>query len=544
MMARTDERRPMPDSSDRYQRSSDTGEATERAALWPRRTGERLGLWPYVVTLAAVAAALGVARLLQPVAGLENVDLVFLTPIIAVAVRYGLWPSLLGCLGSVLAYNFFFIPPLYTFAVADPANVVTLFVFLLVAVVTSHLAARARAEAMAARRRAETTEALYAFSREIAGILSPDELLRAAAGQIGSMLGVRVMLFLPETEERLRARATWPVADRADNVDVEAAQLAWTMSRPGGTGRDALRVAGRLFLPLRTSHGVLGVAGVSRDLPEAALAPEERRLLEALLAQTAVAVERIRLGQERDEARLAAEAERLRSALLTSLSHDLKTPLASITGAVTALRQYNALYDAAARDELAGTIQDEAERLGRFVANLLDMTRVEAGGIALDRQPVDLGDVVGTALQRTAPVLAGHRVAVDLAPDLPLLSLDVVLFEQVMVNLLDNAAKYAPVGSTVAVEGQWGRDGVVLRVADEGPGLAPGDEERVFEKFYRAGKGDRQRAGTGLGLAICRGFVEALGGTIRAANGTERPGAVFTIAFPEAAVTLHEEAPE
>src|SRR5918993_4563981 len=238
-----------------------------------------------------------------------------------------------------------------------------------------------------------------------------------------------------------------------------------------------------------------------------------------------------------DRARLAAETERLRSALLTSLSHDLKTPLASITGAVTALRQYEELYDAAGRDELMVTIQDEAERLSRFVVNLLDMTRLEAGGITLDPQPVDLGEIVGTALQRTMPVLARHRVEVDLQSDLPMLSLDVVLFEQVLVNLLDNAAKYAPPGSTVAVAGGRSHDGIVLRITDEGPGLAPGDVERVFEKFYRAGKGDRQRAGTGLGLAICRGFVQALGGTIEAANRADGAGAAFTIAFPEATVT-------
>lgn len=504
----------------------------------PPRAGEPSSLRACAVTLIAVAAAVCAAQLLRPIAGLESVNLVFLMPIIAVAVRYGLWPSLLGCLASVLAYNFFFIPPVYTFAVADPANLVTLFVFLLVAVVTSNLAARARAEALAAQRRAEVTEALYAFSREIAGIVGLDELLRATARRIGSMLRLKVTVLLPDEEERLQVGASWPSANEADDLDVEHAQFAWTMARPGGQDRDAVRVAGCLFLPLRTSHGVLGIVGVLRDWPADALAPDERRLLETLLAQAAVAIERICLGQERDEARLAAEAERLRSALLASLSHDLKTPLASITGAVTALRQYDAFYNAAARDELAATIQEEAERLGRFVANLLDMTRIETGGIVLDRQAVDLGEVVGTALQRTASVLVGHHVAVTLDPDLPMLDLDVVLFEQVLVNLLDNAAKYAPAGSTVAVEGRRDGGGVVLRVIDEGPGLVPGDEERVFEKFYRTGKGDRQRAGTGLGLAICRGFVEALGGTIRAANRADRPGAVFALAFPEATVTM------
>jgi two-component system, OmpR family, sensor histidine kinase KdpD len=250
-----------------------------------------------------------------------------------------------------------------------------------------------------------------------------------------------------------------------------------------------------------------------------------------------VAIERVRLADERDQARLAAESERLRAALLTSLSHDLKTPLASITGAVTALRQYDELYDAAARDELAGTIQDEAERLSRFVANLLDMTRLAAGVIALNREPVDVGEVVGTALQRTTSVLSGHHVTVDLAPDLPMLNLDVVLFEQVLVNLLDNAAKYAPPGSEIVIQGRQTGEWVVLQVCDEGPGIPPGDVERVFETFYRANKGDRQRAGTGLGLAICRGFIEALGGTITATNRTDRSGAVFAIVFPTEATT-------
>jgi K+-sensing histidine kinase KdpD len=534
MMARMDERGPTPD-----------GSMAAQGRPLPPIPNEASGLRPYLATLAAVATALFAAWLLRPIAGLESVDLVLLTPIIAVAARYGLRPSLFGCLASVLAYNFFFIPPLYTFAVADPANVVRLLAFLLVAVVTSNLAARVRAEASVAQRRAYVTEALYAFSRGTAGILALDELLQATANRIGSMLGARVVLLMPDATGYLRPCAGWPATGQEDEA-TEGAQLAWEANRPGAQGRNVMRVAGRLFLPLRTSQRVIGIVCVARDGADTALNREERSLLDALLAQAAAAVDRIRLGQERDEARLAAEAERLRSALLASLSHDLKTPLTSITGAVTALRQYDALYDAAARDELAATIQDEAERLGRFVTNLLDMTRLQVGGIVLDRQPVDVGEVVGTALQRTAPVLAGHRVVVGIGSDLPLLDLDVVLFEQVLVNLLDNAAKYAPLGSTVAVEGRRAEDAVVLRVIDEGPGLAPGDEERVFETFYRAGKGDRQRAGTGLGLAICHGFMEALGGTIRAANRLDRSGAVFTIMLPEpmpAAPPRHQGAP-
>ena len=269
--------------------------------------------------------------------------------------------------------------------------------------------------------------------------------------------------------------------------------------------------------------------------------PDEERLLTALVDQAAVAIERIQLAAEMDAARLAAETERLRSALLSSLSHDLKTPLASITGAATSLRQYGGLYDAAAREELAATIQGEAERLSRFVANLLDMTRLRAGGIALKREPIDLGEAVGAALQRMQGVLGEHQVVVDLSAGLPMLDLDVVLFEQVLVNLLDNAAKYSPPGSTIAIGAAGNGRQMELTVSDEGPGIPPEDLERVFEMFHRVNKGDRQRAGTGLGLSICRGFVEVLGGTIQAANRIDGSGATFTITFPEG--RLHRPAP-
>ena len=505
--------------------------------------------WPYVVTLATVPVTTAVAWLLRPVAGLENVDLVYLTAIIAIAVRYGLWPSLAGSVASVLAYNFFFILPLYTFAVADPTNLAALFFFLMVAVVTSHLAARARAEAMAARDRAIRTEALYTFSRRIAGTVTLEDLATATAEQIASMLGLDVVLLLPGEQQRLQLRASSLAARALDPLDIEAVRLAWS-HEAAGERRDLLRIGGRMFMPLRTSEGLVEIVGISpgsqsADPQNLALTVEEQRLLDALIDQATVALERFRLGHERDEARLAAETERLRSALLTSLSHDLKTPLASITGAVTALRQYPDLYDATARDELAGTIQEEAERLARFVANLLDMTRLEAGGIALDRQPVDVSDVIGTALQRSAVVLNDHRLEVTLEASLPMLDLDMILFEQALVNLLDNAAKFAPPGSTVTIDGRRSSQGLVISIIDEGPGLEASELERVFEKFYQAGKGDHRRAGTGLGLAICRGFVEALGGKVEANNRSDRSGAVFSVTFPEGIFAApHEEAAE
>ncbi len=248
--------------------------------------------------------------------------------------------------------------------------------------------------------------------------------------------------------------------------------------------------------------------------------------------QSAVALERVRLAGQINEARLAAESERLRAALLTSLSHDLKTPLASILGAVTTLKQYRDMLDIPTQDELVTTIQEEAERLSRFVANLLDMTKIESGSIELDREHVHIDDVVATALQRVSTIVSDHKIEVDLEASLPMLKLDVMLFEQVLVNLLDNAAKYAPPGSEIRIRSRRTPGAVAIEVLDEGPGIPEDRLERVFEKFHRVKHGDRQRAGTGLGLAICRGFVTALGGKIGAANRADRSGAIFTITFP------------
>jgi two-component system sensor histidine kinase KdpD len=241
------------------------------------------------------------------------------------------------------------------------------------------------------------------------------------------------------------------------------------------------------------------------------------------------------LAQDVGRARLEAETERLRSALLTSISHDLRTPLASILGAATSLKNYRKELDEAALEVLVGTIQEESERLNRFIVNLLDMTRLESGALVPRVEPVDLSDIVGSALERAKKILGAHKVEIDLAGPLPLLRLDPVLFEQVLFNLLDNAAKYAPAGSLIRVQARRKAAAVRLQVIDEGPGIPPADIDRIFDKFYRIRAADRQRAGTGLGLAVCRGFVEAMGGSIVAANRQERRGAVFSITLPVAA---------
>jgi two-component system, OmpR family, sensor histidine kinase KdpD len=487
--------------------------------------------WPYAMALLAVAVAVGVSALIQSLLRVENVDLVFLTCVVAVAVRYGLWPSLLATIAASLSYNFFFLPPIYTFTITDPTNVTAFVFFTIVAIVVSHFAARGRTQTVAAHERVRTVELLYAFSRKLAGVGTLDDVLWATAYQIALMLKVHVVLLLPENDS-IAVKAGYPPEDTLDQADLAAAKWAWENNRSAGRGSDTLPGAKRLFLPMRTGRAAIGIIGIDSDKPGPLLAPDQRRLLDALIDQSAVAIERVHLVEDLERAKRTAETDRLRSALLTSISHDLKTPLAAVLGAAGTLRSLSNALDEEAKADLIATIIDESERLNRFIANLLDMTKLESGAVAPNSALHDLSEVVGSALARASKILAQHRVEVELAKDLPMVEIDPVLFEQVLFNLLDNAAKYAPAGTTVRIQSWQERDFVGLQVLDEGDGIPPGDLEHIFDKFYRARKVDHVRAGTGLGLAISRGFVEAMHGTISGANRTDRTGAVFTIRLP------------
>jgi two-component system, OmpR family, sensor histidine kinase KdpD len=513
--------------------SADDKDAVPPKVGQTRPRVEPPGIGRYLGSAGAVAAALAIGLLLQRFIAVQSISLVFLTAVLASAIGWGLWPAIFAAIASVLAYNFFFLPPLYTFTIADPENVVALFFFLTVALIVSNLTAATRSQIMTARRRAKTTAELYAFSRKVAGIGALDDLLWATAYQISSMLDVRSVLLMPVKEgDGIEVASGYPPEDRLEPADMAAARWTWEHNRPAGRGADTLPGGKRLFLPLRTGSGTVGVLGIDRDTPGPLLTPDERRLLDALCDQAAVAIERISLAKGLDEARVLAETERLRAALLTSISHDLRTPLASILGTVSGLRSYPERYTAAEREELLATLQDEAERLNRFVANLLDMTRLESGAVALKLEFVDVGEIIGAALQRAGNVLAEHHVEVTVPSALPMLRVDAVLFEQVLFNLLDNAAKYSSAGSRIDIRATRYGELVEIEVVDEGPGIPPADLERIFDKFYRVQAQDRRRAGTGLGLAICRGFVEAQGGWIIARNRRDRSGAVLTIRMP------------
>lgn len=491
----------------------------------------RFRVQPYLLSATYVCVATLVGTLLSRTLDVQNVALVFLMAVLAAAVGGGIWPALFASFAGALCFNFFFLPPLYTLDIGSSESAVAFVFFLGVALIASNLTARVQRQAAAARERARTTEDLYLFSKKLAGTGTLDEVLWATAYQMASMLRVRVVILLPE-ESTLAVRAGYPPDDTLVDADIAAARWAWEHDRPAGRGADTLPGAKRLYIPLRTGRGPVGVIGLDNDRQGPLLSPEQQRLLDALADQAALAIERIQLVADVDKARLAVEADKLRAALLRSISHDLKTPLAAILGTASALRDYDETLSADSRADLITTIADESERLNRFIANLLDMTRLESGAIEPNASLHFLGDVVGTSLRRATKILARHRMQIDVPADLPMLKLDHVLFEQVLFNLLDNAAKYAPPGSTIRVQGWSDGAFVNLQVIDEGPGIPEDSLERIFDSFYRVSKTDSVRAGTGLGLSICRGFVEAMGGKITAGNRPNGHGAVFTIRMP------------
>jgi len=489
------------------------------------------GLRALALSLIAVAGAVGAGLVLWRLIGANNIGLVFLTAVVGIAVRFGLWPSLAASVVSSLCYNFFFTAPYYTFTIDEPANIVSVIFFTIVAIIVSNVAAYARVQGVAAIERARTTELLYTFSRKLAGTGTLDDVLWATAYQTALMLNVRVVLLLPEGKE-IAVKAGYPPEDQLDGADLTAARWAWQNDSPAGRGSDMLPEASRLFLPMRTGRGVIGVVGVDGDRNEPLLSPAERRLLEALTDQSALAIERVHLVEDMERVKRTIETERLRSALLTSISHDLRTPLAAVLGAAGTLRDLADKLNNEQKADLLSTVIDESERLNRFIANLLDMTKLEAGAVVPNTARHDLHEVIGSVLRRTKAMLASHKVELNLADNLPMVDLDAVLFEQVLFNLLDNAAKYASVGTTIAILSDREGDSLLLQVLDEGAGIPAPDLDHVFDKFYRAQKGDSVRAGTGLGLAISRGFIEAMHGSIIAGNRTDCMGAVFSIRLP------------
>jgi two-component system sensor histidine kinase KdpD len=462
--------------------------------------------------------------------------MVYLLGVAFVASRLGRGPSALAAVLSVAAFDFLFVPPHLTFAVADSQYVVTFAVMLVVSLLISTLAAQVRAQADAARQRERRTQVLYATSRDLAAARTVEEVAHVVARHVSDVFRGPAGAFAPGPDGALRVASGAAPAEGSREAAV--AKWAFDHGKPAGLGTDTLPGASAVYLPLRGTQAVLGVLGVRPDPDLLPLRPDQVDVLEALARQGASGLERVRLAEEAQQARIAVEAERLRSTLLSSVSHDLRTPLAAIAGAASSLL-HDASLGAEARRELEEAIFEESGRLNRLVTNLLDMTRLESGSLRLTRDWHSLEELVGAALRRLEPGLKGRLVRVNLPASLPLVPVDGVLIEQALVNLIENALKYTDPAGAIDVTAEVADGSLVVEVADEGPGLPAGAEEQVFEKFHRAAS---EKRGFGLGLPICRAILTAHGGRIWAERRDPR-GTRFRFAFPlgEAPPATREE---
>jgi two-component system sensor histidine kinase KdpD len=511
--------------------------ASDNAIRRPRlRTLDQrreLPIKPYAWSVVAVAVATGIAAAIEEVLPLPNLSLVFLSAVLAIAVRFGTMPALVTSALSLALYNFFFTVPYLTFSVYHQADILTLVFFILVAVLTGNLAGRLRAQLEAVRQTARRNATLYDFSRKVAGAAGLDDVLWAVCHHVSATLGGHSLVLLPtEDDGDIAIAAGYPPEDKMSETDWAAARWAWSNDRPAGWATETLAGAQHLFMPLKTGRGTIGLIGISFPDGERLLAPEQERLLQAVADQSAVAIERAQLVTDLEDARVQSEAESLRTALLSSISHDLRTPLVSIIGSATTLEAVGDVISPEDRKDLVGTVLEEAHRLNRFVQNLLDMTRLGYGALQPRRDWTDLREVLGRSVYRLRDFLAPYRVKVNVDEGLPLLYVDPVLMEQVLVNILDNAAKYSPEAGLIDVTARLKETQIEIAITDDGPGIPPHERDLVFDMFYRARAGDARPPGTGLGLAICKGLVEAHGGTIRADEGPGGRGTRIQILLP------------
>ena len=513
-------------------------EAAAPAKVLIARSRDHLGVkargkarWPgYLWATAAVAAATGIAALMDPFFEPANQVMVYLLAVTLVATKLGRGPSIFTVVASVLAFDFFFVPPEWMFHVNDTQYLVTFAVMLAVGLIISNLAANIRTRALIAGYREQRTTALYAMSRELAAVDEVEDMVTIGVKHVAQVFDSQAVILLVGRDGRVRRPRGIALSASLRGADLSVAQWVLDHGEPAGLGTDTLPGTPAHYLPLAGSEGRIGVLAILPANPLRVFVPEQQRLLETFASQIALALERAQLASTAKASELDAESERLRNALLAAISHDLRTPLASIVGASSSLAERGDRMNERDRTELARAIHAEAQRVTGLIDNVLDMARLQSGAASLNRQWHPLEELVGATLKRLEKALAGHRVATHIPEDLPLVNVDGVLIGQLLANLLENAAKYTPKGTTVSISAEAGQDEVIVSVADEGPGLPPGEEERIFDKFHRAAP-EGPQSGVGLGLSICKAIVQVHGWTIAAEN-LPAGGAVFRFTLP------------
>lgn len=504
------------------------GTAPTKAA---RSTHGRVG--PYVTSALMIGISgllTAAARWLRFADAEANSVMLFLAAVAFVAARYGRQPAIFASMLAVLTFDFFFVPPFYTFAVADTQYVVTFAVMLTIGLVIATQTSRLKAQFESTQRRERRTSALYELGKQLSSLSGSAFLVSAAAGKLAELTGGEVAVFLKNAAGDVELRYGEGTLLAGHPVSLPTAHWVASHDQIAGAATNTLPNAAGLFLPIIGSQGTHGAIAIRSTDGLRLLDPDDRRFLEASASQLALALERDQSMVDAAEARIQAEAEQARSSLLSSVSHDLKTPLAAIAGASSSLLAA-AHLDEATQRQLLETVADEADRLHRLLENILQMSKLEAGAASPNRQWHVLEEIVGSALQRTERELKSHPVDLHLPLDLPLCFVDGLLFEQVLINLLENAARYTPANTPISISAALEYHTLRITVADRGPGLLAGSEDRIFDKFYRAARAADAGRGSGLGLAICRAIIQAHGGEILARN---RPGggAEFVIRLP------------
>jgi len=506
-----------PRGKDSFEQKTPKAKVPRSSHPWGRAKRRWLN-WGWALVMTGGTSL--VAWLMSGKFELANLVMVYLLGVVFMAARFGREAAILTSVLSVAVFDFFFVNPVHTFAVADVQYLVTFIIMLLVGLIISHLTSNMRSQAKVASHRERRANVLYALSEELATSRNIADTARVAVRRIREEFGGASVLLFPDDDGRIVYPPDPPAPESLRGCDLSVAQWVFDHGQMAGQGTDTLPGANAVFFPISGFRGVIGVLALRAANLRRVFLPEQRRLLDTFISQVGQTIERVRLAEEAQQAQLRMESETLRNSLLSAISHDLRTPLASIVGAASTLVEEDAQLAAADRQELSQTIYDEALRMSNLANNILDMARLDAGQASLNRQWYPLDEIIGGTLTRMRKRLNGRVVNTQLPDELCLVRVDAVLIEQVLVNLLENACKYTPKDSPIDISAECSGHMLKVSVADRGPGIPPGEEEQLFDKFYRVHREGTQ-SGVGLGLAICKAIIIAHGGVIEAGN---RPG--------------------